>query len=470
MRRAMTTCGLICGAAMLAATPLAAKPAPRAKSVAARPAAPAAAAPALAAPEDTAEVQALRRAFNYAFPVYEMMRTRGNAVTMAQGFGVNGVNMLFARKKLADATSRDVTTPNNDTLYASAWLDLSKGPVTLTVPDLAGRYNSAALMNVFTDNVAILGTRTGGGGDFLIAGPGYTGPKPDAGTLVRVDTNDAWLLVRVYVDGADDLAAASASIDRFKLSGAAENVPVVTKAPANPDAATFLAVVNEALGRSKIAGRSAQFADAGIRPGVANAWDELPLETRKLWTATLPWFRHELKGGMAKVGAEVGGWSYPGPGIGQFGDDDAGRAAVALGGLAALPRQEAVYLTAYADKDGKVFDGKSAYFMRMPPRPPAGAFWSLTMYAVQPDGRLFFHANPLNVFALGSGTKTLHYDRDGSLELFIQPKQPSGERVVNWLPTPPGPFRLVWRAYLPKVELLDGSFRLPAVAASEPVP
>ncbi len=458
---------LILGAAALVAAPLAAKPAHRATQHAAKPAAARSAAPL----PDTPEVQALRRAFQYAFPVYEMMRTRALTVTRAQAFGVSGINRLFPRKTLSDATSRDVTTPNNDTLYASAWLDLTNGPVTLTIPDLPGRYNSAALMNLFTDNVAILGTRTGGGGKFTIVGPGFAGTAPEGTTLVRIDTNDAWLLVRVYVAGVEDLAAAGTAIDGFKLDGGATPVPVVAVPTPQPDARTLLAVVNEALGRSHIAGRAHQFADAGVRPGVAEAWEQLPAATQKLWTAALPTFRGELKGGFVKVGAEVGGWSYPGPGIGNFGDDDAGRAAVALGGLAALPRQEAVYLSAGADKDGKPFDGSKSYFLRIPPRPPAGAFWSLTMYRVEPDGRLFFVDNPLHVFAIRSGSKTLHYDRDASLEIFIQPTQPSGERVVNWLPTPAkGPFRLVWRAYLPKVELLDGTFRLPAVVASEVVP
>ena len=232
-----------------------------------------------------------------------------------------------------------------------------------------------------------------------------------------------------------------------------------------PDAKTFLAVVNEALARSAPANNpvsdlSREWLD----------WEHLTVQKQKLLTMALPALRAELKGGMAKVGATVEGWSYPGPGIGNFGDDDAGRAAVALGGLAALPRQEAVYLTAVADKDGAALDGGKAYVMHVPPRPPVGAFWSLTMYQVEPDGRLFFFDNPMNRYALGSGTRSLHYERDGGLDIFVQGGKPSGERVVNWLPAPPGKFRLVWRAYLPRVELLDGSFRLPPVVVSEAVP
>lgn len=425
------------------------RPAPLARPVAAEP----------AALPDSPEVQQLRTAFHYAFPIYEMMRTRSLTVAKAQGFGLTGVNRLFARKTLAGATSRDVTTPNNDTLYASAWLDLRNGPVTLTVPDLPGRYNSAALMNLRTDNVVIVGTSSGGGGQFTIAGPDWKGPKPDAGKVIRVDTNDAWLLVQVYVAGPDDLDAAGAAIDQFTLSGGGEAVPTTVVPTPNPDAPTFFAVVGEALTRSGMP-----------VPEALAAWETQPADTQKLWTQALPALRAELKGGFAQVGTVTDGWSYPGPGIGNFGDDDAGRSAVALGGLAALPRQEAVYLSANADAGGEPLTGARGYTVHIPPHPPVGAFWSLALYSVDKDGRLFFVANPLDRFAIRSGAKSLHYERDGSLDIFVQATKPSGERVVNWLPAPPGPFRLVWRAYLPRPELLEGSFRLPPVQATGVMP
>jgi len=449
---------MLLAAAALIAAPVAAAPA--------KPVKPRAAVARVAKPAplpDTPEVQALRRAFTYAFPVYEMMRTRHGVVSRAQAAGVSGVNRLFVRKSLADATTRDVTTPNDDTLYATAWLDLANGPVTLTVPDLGGRYHSAALINIFTDNVAILGSRTGGGGTYTIVGPAGGRAATDTNPVVQLDSNDAWLLVRVYVNGTGDLDAANAAIARYTLAGGGEPSPVRLVPTTSPDPVLFFDVVTEALGRSGIAPPAA-LSDAGFSGRIT------PLGTVKLATAALPRFRAGLKGGFAEVGPVVDGWSYPGPGIGNFGDDAAGRAAVALGGLAALPRQEAVYLTASADKDGAPLTGAKAYTVKIPPRPPVGAFWSLTMYKVEADGRLFFIDNPLNRFSLGSGSRSLHYERDGSLDIFVQTGKPSGERVVNWLPAPPGAFRLIWRAYLPKAELLDGSFRLPPVVASEAVP
>ena len=410
---------------------------------------------------DTPEVAALRQGFRFGFPIYEFMRTRNNQLARAGAIGLpNAVNMLFPRAVLADATSREVTTPNNDTLYASGWLDLAGGPVLLTVPALGGRYNSAALMSVQTDNTAILGTRTGGqGGRYAIVGPGYAGPTPAGTELIRSASNDAWLLVRVLVAGPGDLAAAAAALGGFKLEAAGSDTAVAafkSATPAVPDAAAFRAVVDEAIARNPgLAARAAAF--TGLAPGAE-------------WARHLPGLRAELKGGLALAGDVVGGWSYPRAGIGDFGDDNDLRAYVALGGLAALPRVEAMYLSARADKDGTVLDGSRAYRVTLPPRLPVGAFWSLTMYQVEPDGRLFFVANPLNRFAVGDRSKQLRSNRDGSYEIFVQAGAPHGERVVNWLPAPKGKFVLVFRAYLPRAELLDGSFRLPPVVAAEVVP
>jgi hypothetical protein len=455
------------------ATRTVAAPAKPAKPRPAAAAAPKVAAPKVIAPlPDTPEIAELRRAFRFALPIYEVMRTRGAQLDRARAAGLpNGVNFILPRLTLADATSRDVTTPNNDTLYGSVWLDLAAGPVILVVPELPGRYHSAALMSLTTDNSAIIGTRTGGqGGRYAIVGPGYTGAIPDGTQLIRSASNDAWLLIRVLVDGPQDVEAAAKALQGFSLElpvDRAVPVPTSAPAPARPDAATFLAVVNEALARSADAPALQARAAAHAGLGIGTGWAGLTADQQKLWTASLPALMAELKTGLADAGDSVNGWSYPRAAIGDFGDDDDLRSLVALGGLGALPRVEAMYLTARTDAVGIPLDGSQAYTATLPPRLPAGAFWSLTMYQVEPDGRLFFVPNPLNRFAIGDRSPQLRANRDGSYDIFIQTNAPTGERVVNWLPAPPGKFVLVWRAYLPKPELLDGSFRLPPVAVTE---
>jgi hypothetical protein len=453
-----------------------APPAPVAPPVAAEiPAAPPA--PAVAAtPAGPVDIEQLRAAYTFALPVYEMMRARYLQVSRVESLGGPGVNRLYARTTLADAQSKDVTTPNNDTLYSSAWLDLAGGPVFLDAPALPKRYHSVALMSLFTDNVVIVGTRTGGkGGRYLIAGPGWKGTPPANVTVLRSPTNDAWLLVRVLVDGPADLAAATGLIRGFTLDVPPDHVapvPITAVPTGNLKALPFLAVVNEAFGRNPLPARAAAFADVGmlpLTPENAGAAPTLPAVVTR-WDAALPVLRAEIKGGLAAAGSVVDGWSYPGPGIGHYGDgDDANRARVAMGGLGALPQTEAIYLSAAKDKAGAPLTGAKAYTVHIPGKLPVGAFWSLTMYQQDTGGRLYFVDTPSKRFAVGDRAD-LHAERDGGYDIFVQPKEPSGERAVNWLPSPKGPFTLVFRAYLPKPEFLDGSFRLPPVEATEVVP
>lgn len=434
-----------------------------------------AAVPKLAALPDTPEIAQLRDAFTFAFPIYEVMRTRDANLQRAAAAGLaNGTNRIFQRATLADDTSREITTPNNDTLYGVGWLDLAGGPVLLTVPNLEKRYNSAALMSVQTDNFAVLGTRTGGqGGTYLVAGPGWQGQVPPGAQLVQSPTNDAWLLIRVLVNGPDDVPAATQALAGFQLlelGPRGDTVPTSVRAPVTPDAETFVNVVNEALARSAanpdLAAKVQRFAALGL----GGDWNSLPGETKALWSRSLPALRAELKGGLAQAGEVVQGWNYPRIGVGEAAADERLRALIALGGLAALPRTEAMYLSARTDADGKPLTGAKSYRVTIPARVPAGAFWSLSMYQIEPDGRLFFVKNDLGRFAVGDRSAHLRYERDGSFQIFVQAPKPQGERVVNWLPAPKGPFALVFRAYLPKAEMLDGSFRLPPVVEDEMVP
>lgn len=104
----------------------------------------------------------------YVLPLLTMAATRARMLANAAS-----PNVLYARPRLADAASRLVTAPNNDTLYATAWLDLSAGPATFVLPDFGKRYCSLSLMDMYTNNFAVLGTRTTGskGGTFKVVGP-----------------------------------------------------------------------------------------------------------------------------------------------------------------------------------------------------------------------------------------------------------------------------------------------------------
>ncbi|WP_206244833.1 DUF1254 domain-containing protein [Novosphingobium terrae] len=156
---------------------------------------------------------AARDAFLYALPLVEIANTRATML----GRGLPSGHFL-SLKGLATPKDRFVTTPNADTIYANAFIDLRHGPATLTLPSLGDRYGSLALMDMFSDHIAVLGSRTTGqhGGTFTLVGP--EGPAP-AGAI-RATTPWVWALARVVVNGPEDVAAARDVLAGFACEAA----------------------------------------------------------------------------------------------------------------------------------------------------------------------------------------------------------------------------------------------------------
>ena len=171
--------------------------------------------------------------------------------------------------------------------------------------------------------------------------------------------------------------------------------------------------------------------------------------------------------GTRFLGNAVDGWTYPGPTLGNFGTDYLVRAITARVGLAALPREEAMYMQPTGDTGNGIYDGRRGWQLHFDAGklPPVNAFWSLTMYERMPDGRSYFTQNPINRYSIGDRTAGLKTNADGSLDIWIGHDDPGPERVSNWLPAPAGPCNLWLRAYLPRPELLNGSYRLPQIVA-----
>jgi len=404
---------------------------------------------------------AAREAFIYTLPMVEVARVRARLL----GAGLPA-GRFFGQGALATPEARTVTTPNNDTIYATAFIDLSAGPATITVPPLGGRYASFAIMDMVSDNVAVLGTRTTGqdGGVFTLVGP-TAAASADA---IRSPTPWVWALARVLVNGPEDLKAALALLAAFKVAaspagrpapGADRNGPWADYFKAanalmleNPPPATDLAMLRRiaplGLGASTFdpARFSAQDASA-IAAGMAEARGAI---------------RSSGFGGR-----KVGGWIFQTSDTGAFFQDYLGRARIAVGGLAALPPAEAMYLTAVPPGGDQHFDGDHLWRLRFAKgmTPPVDAFWSLTMYEAAPEGGYYLTHNPINRYAIGDRTPGLATGGDGSLDIWISRTDPGGARSANWLPAPAkGPFTMILRAYLPRPNLISETYTPPSVA------
>lgn len=409
-------------------------------------------APALAAGRLRA---AARDAWLFTLPLMEIARVRHERASTV------GLNRLAGSGRLLDHTARSVTTPNNDTLYGTAQLDLSVGPARLVVPPCRDRYLSVALMDAYSDNFAVLGTRTTpDGGVFRLTGASGQGEAE-----LRAPTPHVWCLVRTLVTGPEDLGAAMQLARSVRLeapSGAAPPLEppsrdaawasyfagasrlLALNPPGAKDAALMSRIAPLRLGAGFDAAQFSAAEAAEIEAGVADA--------RRL-------SRSGFTGGRYRQG-----WSYAKPKIGDFGADYAYRAAVARSGLAALPIEEAMYMQAEGAGDG-VFAAGASSRLHFPAgkAPPVDAFWSLSLYEATDDGQYYFAENALRRYAIGDRTPGLQTNPDGSLDIWIGADDPGPARRSNWLPAPAGRHALILRAYLPKPALRTGRYRLPPV-------
>lgn len=414
---------------------------------------------------------ALRDAVHFAFPIFEFARTAWAAAMPSAQRPQHRFNTIAHRSTLADHTYRVVTTPNNDTLYSSARIDLTNGPVLIEAPSLNDRYFSVAFMNAYTDNFAYIGTRAtnGAGGRFAIVGPQWRGAIPSDARAFRSETNDVWMLARILVTGPEDLPRAAAAQQQLRiLASGAPNLPTVEPVlPAAPE--NLLAVANSVLARSPSrdpVGRLwRRFERDGIGKGRADAWQGLSKSQRQAWTETLAETLERLRDGFAARGEIVQGWRYPPPGIGGAHASLELRAAVSLSGLGALEAIEATYMRANVDSAGTLLDGSARYVLTLPREIPVTGFWSLSLYRVEPDGRLFFAQNEIGRYSLGDRTSGLVRGADGSVRILIQHTAPE-DRSANWLPSPSDRFALVFRGYIPSAEMLSGKWRLPPITRS----
>ena len=160
-----------------------------------------------AAEAQAKEKQALEagvEAVVYGLPlvIMDITRAKTSNVARPEGFAAP-VNQFVNVREFPDASFRDVVRANVDTLYSSAWLDLSKEPIVLSVPDTKGRYYLMPMMDAWTNIFASPGKRTTGTkpGHFAITGPGWSGTLPGGVTELKSPTNMVWIIGRTQTNG-----------------------------------------------------------------------------------------------------------------------------------------------------------------------------------------------------------------------------------------------------------------------------
>lgn len=395
------------------------------------------------------------------------------------------LNSLGHQVRLADASLRLGVAPNIDTLYSLAWIDLQEEPFVFETPDFGSRYYTFQMGCGDSSCTLSPGARTHGRKlpAIFITGP-RQGPDevravPEGMLHVHCHTRFLLLAGRVLVQPADpgDYARVHAlqkamtlrPLSRY-LAGQTGQNPVPSQwlldvgAERIDPAFTPLNQLGNVLREWVIQPGEKALVDSfraiGISPEEGFRPDQLNTAAREEVLRGLADGADLVEKKTHALGRTVNGWTinYRGP---EFGDDYLLRAAVAKDQIYVVPPQEALYPVTKVDDAGLPLTGTQAYrmFFARDQLPPAGAFWSLTLYTR--DGPLV--DNPINRYAIGDRTPGLVRGSDGSLEIRIQHAAPNEGQGANWLPAPAGPFHLMMRIYWPDSKVLQGQWTPPPV-------
>ncbi|MGV9711424.1 DUF1254 domain-containing protein [Gordonia sp. NPDC003424] len=420
-------------------------------------------------------------AYTYLYPLMAMEVTRRQLTAAGSPNPVAGpANRIHHLRAFPPAEFRAVVRPNFDTLYSSAWLDLTVGPVVVEVPDSDDRYYMLPILDMWTDVFAAPGKRTTGTGPqrYVLTPPGYVGSLPDDATHIACPTNHAWVVGRTQTNGPQDYAAVGGFQDGWRVTPLDVDAKSAGSGPSPLDTIDLseepLRLVN---GLSAVDYFTAAAQILKLNPPHPTDFSVLARISRlgivpgkdfrdRFGADELAQIEHGAKTALAEIavlttlGKRVNGWEILTDSIGVYGNDYLTRARVTLIGLGANPANDAVYPVLVTDADGAPLSGDNDYTIHFAADaiPPVDAFWSVTMY----DAEGYQTANELDRFAIGD-RDALRYNDDGSLDLYLQQSNPGADKVSNWLPAPAGPIGVTLRLYAPKPSVLDGTWTPPAV-------
>ncbi|MES2659105.1 MAG: DUF1254 domain-containing protein [Verrucomicrobiota bacterium] len=431
-------------------------------------------------------------AYVYGYPLVTMEMTRRIMSNVEKPEGTRAPMGQFVRmRSYPDATFTDVTAPNADTLYTTAWIEVGKEPYILSLPDAKDRYYLFPMLDGWTNVFDVPGKRTTGTGPqkYAITGPGWKGTLPEGVKEYKSPTNIVWLLGRVYCTGTpEDYAAVHQMQDAISLVplssyGKPYTPPAGKVDPSidmktavreqvnalstdayftllaklltdNPPAAADAPMVEKLTKLGVVAGQP--FDGGKLGPVAKEAFKEVPkIANEKIML--------HMKGGLVDGDMKLeNGWAFTTK-TGLYGTNYLQRALITAIGLGANRPQDAVYPTSEGPDVLGSYSGAKKYVMHFEKGqlPPAQGFWSLTMY----NAAYFFVKNPLNRYSI-SARQDLKPNADGSVDLYIQNESPGKDKESNWLPAPPDKFILMMRLYWPSEKnpsIIDGTWKIPGV-------
>lgn len=429
-------------------------------------------------------------AYIYFYPLVTMDVSRRIFTNVPEGAkpGFGPVNAFHHMRKFPPAEFREVVRPNFDTLYSAAWLDLSDGPVVVSVPDTNGRYYLLPMLDMWTDVFAVPGSRTSGAAphQWLVTPKGWTGDLPKGMECIEAPTPYVWIIGRTQTNGPEDYKAVNKIQDGFKITPLEQTGKKATQkkfvVDKTVDMKTPPLIQVDSMPAQKYFSYAAEIMKVnrphitdwsqlerlkrlGITPGESFDFEKAPAEVKAGLERAVPAALKLMNETASSVAPVINGWQIGTDTMGVYGNFYRKRAIIAHIGLGANQPEDAIYPLNLYDADGQPMEGGKNYILHFEKDeiPPVDAFWSLTMY----DEKGFQVPNPLNRFAIGDRDR-LKLNADGSLDIYIQNQSPGADKESNWLPAPSsGKLGVTLRLYAPKAQALDGRWIPPAIRKAD---
>ena len=397
--------------------------------------------------------------------------------------------LIFDR--LMDSNSLFLTG-NTSTMYVLPTLDLKRdGPTVLEAPPgMLGAFNDAWFR--YMQDIGPAGPDKGKGGKYLVLPPDYEGEVPDGYFVVPSKTYRVWVFMRASIEEGLDAAAKNvkANLRVYPLSKK-DNPPQMEYMSGSGKAFntihandySFYEHLHHIIDAEHIGMLDPEtrglFASIGIEKGKPFAPDarmkrilEDGIRIANAAARSIIW--HPRTDGTMK-GVRI----YPDTDSawlmgfvdknvffngkdGQTMNSDARvmfyypYTAVTPAMAVSVPGAGSDYGMIYVDSEKNVFDGSKTYRLRIPPNPPVNNFWALTLYDNQTRSQL----QTSQLFpTVGSQTKGIRKNADGSYDIYFGPKPPKGFEN-NWLETVPGKgWFVALRMYGPLQAWIDKTWR-----------
>ncbi len=387
----------------------------------------------------------------------------------AHSLGAVESNQVVIFDKLMDSQSLFLTG-NTSTVYVLPNLDLKRdGPTVLEAPaGMLGAFNDAWFR--YVQDVGPAGPDKGKGGKYLILPPGYEGEVPKGYFVVKPKTYDLWVFMRASV--AKGLEAAVKNVkDNLRIYPLAkkDNPPKMEFISGSgkgfntihANDYSFYEHLNEVIQKEPLDMLDPEtrglFASIGIEKGKPFAPDA---RMQKILTDSVAianaaarsilWYPR-IEGTMQGIEVYPGhnsAWMMGWVDKNVFFNGEDGKTmnadarvtfhypytAVTPAMAVSVPGVGSDYGIAYLDSNKQPLDGSKTYKLHLPPNPPAKDFWALTMYDNQTRSQL---QTSQKFPTVGSQTKGIKQNEDGSYDIYFSPKPPKGYEN-NWLATVPG--------------------------------